>query len=256
MVKRILVTRPYNQSANLCNLIEHQGWQAIKFPVIETRSRILSEKDDLCARNIGLYQYVFFVSANAVNFAYKIFNYDFACLQQVKCITVGQATYNQLSQFGINNILIPSQGFNSEGVLALPELQDLSGQSCLIIRGAGGRELLASTLRERGASVDYMEVYTRESVSYQSQVINSTLFAETLDAIVIYSIESLHNLVQIAVELNKKDNLLLIPLVVISQRVCVVAKQLGFQKILIAEEATDMAMINALINGENCGGSN
>ena len=256
MGKSILVTRPYHQSANLCGLLEQKGWQAIKFPVIEIRRKTLSEQGCLCLQHIEQYQYVLFVSVNAVDFAYEILNHDFERLKQVKCIAVGLATYNRLSQYAMTNILLPDAAFNSEGILAIPELQDLVAQSCLIIRGTGGRELLANTLHARGASVDYMEVYTREPVSYQSEAVNSTLFAEALDAIVIYSIEALRNLVQIADEVNKKNNLLLIPLVVISQRVCVIARSMGFKKILIAEEATDMAVINALNNGENCGGSN
>ncbi|MCF7971062.1 MAG: uroporphyrinogen-III synthase [Methylococcaceae bacterium] len=256
MSKRILVTRPYNQSTNLCRLIEQQSWQAIKFPVIDIQSKTLSDKECLSLRHIDEYKYVFFVSINAVNFAYEILNHDFECLKRVTCIAVGLATYHQLAKYAIDNTLLPSAGFNSEGILDIPELQDLGGQSCLIIRGEGGREFLASTLRERGASVDYIEVYARIPVSYQRETINSILFAEPLDAVVIYSIEALYNLVQIADEVNKKNNLLIIPLVVISQRVCVIARSMGFTKILIAKEATDMAMINALNNGENCGESN
>jgi uroporphyrinogen-III synthase len=256
MGKCILVTRPYHQSANLCSLIEQQGWQAIKFPVIEIQRKALSEKDSLYLQHIEQYKYVFFISVNAVNFAYEILNYGFERLTQVKCIAVGLATYNQLIGYGVTNILLPDLGFNSEGILALPELQDLSGQSCLIIRGAGGRELLASTLQARGASVDYMEVYTREAVSYTSETVNLTLGAGDLDAIVIYSAEALQNLMQIAAEVKKKNSLLLIPLVVISQRVYAVAKDIGFTRIFIANETTDAAMINALNNGENCGGSN
>jgi len=256
MGKRILVTRPYHQCANLCGLLEQQGWQAIKFPVIEIRSKALSEQDCLCLQHIEQYQYVFFISVNAVDFAYEILNHDFERLKQVKCIAVGLATYNQLSQYSMINILLPDAVFNSEGILAIPELQYLGAQSCLIIRGAGGRELLASTLHARGASVDYMEVYTREPVSYTCESVNLALGDGNLDAVAIYSVEALHNLVQLAAGVKKINSLLLIPLVVISQRVFAVAKDIGFTKIVIANEATDAAMINALNNGENCGGSN
>ncbi len=256
MGKRILVTRPYKQSANLCNLIEGQGWQAIKFPVIEIRSKTLSAKECLFLQHIEQYQYVFFISVNAVKFAYEILNHDFECLKHVKCIAVGLATYSELVQYGITNILLPEAGFNSEGILAIPDLQDLDSQSCLIIRGVGGRKLLANTLRGRGALVDYMEVYTREPVSYPRESINLAFADGNLDVVVIYSVEALHNLVQLAVEVNKKNNLLLIPLLVISRRVYAAAKDIGFTKVVIANEATDAAMINALNNGENCGGSN
>ncbi|MBE0468368.1 MAG: uroporphyrinogen-III synthase [Methyloprofundus sp.] len=256
MGKRILVTRPHHQSANLCSLIEQKGWQAVKFPVIEIRSKTLSDKDRLCLQHIEQYQYVFFVSVNAVNFAYEILNYDFGRLKQVKCVAVGLATYNQLAQYAMNNILLPEAEFNSEGILSIPELQDLGGQSCLIIRGAEGRELLANTLHARGASVDYMDVYIRAPVFHSIESVNLALDDGNLDAVFIYSVEALHNLVALAVKVKKVNNLLLIPLVVISRRVYAMAKDLGFTKIVVANKATDVAMINALNNGENCGGSN
>ncbi|TXL16331.1 uroporphyrinogen III synthase [Methylococcaceae bacterium HT4] len=251
--KNILVTRPDHQSKNLCKLIEQQGWHAIRFPVIDIQAKPLSTKDIQRIQNIEQYQKVIFVSVNAVNFALQLINGKIDRLQKLTCIAVGKASYHALSASGLSHVLMPEQGFNSEAILAMPEMQVLSGQSCLIIRGEGGRELLADSLRERGARVDYLEVYKRVLPITDNKIIDAYLLQKTLSAILIYSGDALKNLVKVLVKEDFNKHLLNIPLIVISQRVQIMAKTIGFKNIIIADEASDAAMINALLNGEECG---
>ncbi|OQK16891.1 hypothetical protein AU255_03030 [Methyloprofundus sedimenti] len=251
--KKILVTRPNHQSENMCRLIEQQGWQAIRFPVIAIKARSLSTQEIRRAENIDLYQQVFFVSVNAVNFALQIINGKMKGLQKVSCIALGNATYKALTAHGISNILVPEQGFNSEAILAMPEMQDMQGQSCLIIRGEGGRELLAASLQERGATVDYLEVYKRAMPITDNRLVSEYLQHKAVSAILVYSGDALNNLLKMLAKQDINQNLLNTPLVVISQRVQHLAKKIGFKNIVIADEASDAAMMNALLNGEECG---
>ena len=251
--KKILVTRPAHQMENMCRLIEEQGWQAIRFPVIEIQARALSAQDNQRIQEIELYQQIFFVSVNAVNFALPLISGKIECLQKVTCIAVGKASYQALNACGIKHVLVPQQGFNSEAILAMPQIQDMQGQSCLIIRGAGGRELLADSLRERGARVDYLEVYKRVVPMSDSRLIGEYLRHKALAAILIYSGDALKNLLQMLAKEDINKNLLNTPVIVISQRVQDLAKKIGFKHIIIADEASDAAMINALLNEEECG---
>lgn len=256
-MRKILVTRPVHQSENLCMLIEKQGWQAIRFPVIDIQPRVLSTLEECHVQHISQYQYLFFVSANAVNFALKLFNGKIdKLLHKGLCIAVGTATYKALSDSGINNILLSSQGSDTEAMLAMPQLQILHEQSCLIIRGEGGRELLAQSLRDRGATVDYLEVYKRLKPCNDTQVIEIYLRDKSLSSIVIYSGDALKNLVSMFDKQDIRECLLNVHLVVISKRVYKIAKKIGFMNIFIADHASDSAMINALLNGEECGGNN
>ncbi len=256
-VKKILVTRAEHQSENVCCLLEKYGLYPVRFPVIEIKAKALSALEKQYVANIEQYQYIFFVSTNAVNFALQVFNGKIVTLQQATCIAVGAATLTALSGCGINSAIVPTVGSNTEALLAMPELQILNNRNCLVVRGVGGRELLANTLRKRGATVDYLELYQRGvPVNNDCSSVKTFVLNNALAAIFIYSADALRHLIQILAEDNINKCLLTIPLVVISRRVSVVAEQIGFKKIIIADAASDQAMINALLNGEECGRSN
>jgi uroporphyrinogen-III synthase len=75
---------------------------------------------------------------------------------------VGQATAAALNAAGYRVSLMPSEGADSEALLAMPQLAHMSGQRVLIVRGTGGRDLLFEAMTARGAQVQHAEVYTRE----------------------------------------------------------------------------------------------
>ncbi|VEB39673.1 uroporphyrinogen-III synthase [Chromobacterium violaceum] len=62
---------------------------------------------------------------------------------------VGAASARRLADLSGRPVLHPTAGSDSEALLALPELADASGQRWLIVRGQGGRPLLADTLAAR-----------------------------------------------------------------------------------------------------------
>ena len=76
-------------------------------------------------------------------------------------VAVGQGTRNALGHFGIDNVIVPSARFDSEALLELRELREVTGKRFVIFRGDSGRELLGETLLKRGATVTYVECYRR-----------------------------------------------------------------------------------------------
>ena len=77
--------------------------------------------------------------------------------------SVGAATAQILADHGLD-VSYPAAGDDSEALLELPQLREAIARPdarVLIMRGEGGRELLAERLREQGASVDYLELYRR-----------------------------------------------------------------------------------------------
>ena len=162
-MKRALVTRAAHQNQTVCNLLQQHDWQAICVPMIAVQSSPLTAHKQHILNTIESYDYLFFISVNAVNFALQAINGKIERLQNSLCIAVGESTQKALAAAGIAKILMPKQGFNSESVLKLNALQHLKGQSCLIIRGESGREYLATHLQQRAAQVDYLDIYQRYS---------------------------------------------------------------------------------------------
>jgi len=79
-------------------------------------------------------------------------------------MAVGEGTAQRLRQAGVRAVMTPAQ-MNSEGVLVMPVLRELHGQTIGLITAPGGRDLIAPTLVQRGAEVIRADVYERVAVT-------------------------------------------------------------------------------------------
>lgn len=190
----IVVTRPAGQSERLASLIAAAGGTPIVFPLIEIRPA----NDAAVARErigrIARYDLVIFVSANAVEHGCALLPPG-TPLPSASCIAaVGLGTARALEAHGVARVLLPAGRYDSEGLLALPELTDVAGRRVLIVRGVGGRELLAEMLTARGANVEYAECYERKPPPAPPELLLSAWRARALHAITITSSEGLRQL--------------------------------------------------------------
>jgi uroporphyrinogen-III synthase len=153
---RILITRPAEQAAELADAVTAAGGTALRLPLLEIVPRdpqkITAEVDRMLPADIVIY-----VSPNAVRYGFEWHP------QAAVAAAIGPATEAALKLRGISRVICPVTGFDSEGLLAQGALTNVSGKAIRIIRGPDGRELLGSTLRERGARVDYLATYLRRS---------------------------------------------------------------------------------------------
>ena len=185
----VLVTRPQSQSQDLVEAIEARGGTAICFPVLEIIPR---DPTEVAARVAALRDpdIVIFVSRNAVRFG-------LSCAARGLVAAVGPATAAALEESGRKADILPASGFDSEHLLAEPVLQDVTDQVVRIVRGSDGRELLANTLRKRGALVEYLSVYTRRIPRYSDLELNALETrwrAGDVDVVTVMSVASAQNL--------------------------------------------------------------
>ncbi|MCW8830914.1 MAG: uroporphyrinogen-III synthase [Gammaproteobacteria bacterium] len=156
-------------------------------------------------------------------------------------VVIGRSTEAMLNNHGLQADIVPAD-FHTESLLRHPALQQekINGQSVVIFRGKGGRELLGKTLSERGASVSYAEMYQRIKNSINSLSHNEL---NSIDMLTVTSNEGLQNLYDLT---NDKSLLTTRPIIVPSRRARALANRLGFGTIIQSENATDDACMQAL----------
>jgi uroporphyrinogen-III synthase len=237
---KIAVTRPRDQAAPLAQRIAQAGGTPLLFPLLD----IAAVTDDAPLREqlsrLTQFDLAIFISPNAVQ-------YGFAAIRpadlppQLRIATVGQGSAKTLRELGIADILAPTERFDSEGLLALPELQNVAGWNVLIFRGDGGRELLGDTLKARGATVEYAACYRR---SKPQQDITALLSAAP-DAITVTSSEALEHLRQM-LENSGNEAWRDLPLFVPHPRIADLARQQGWGRVETTASGDD-GLLSGLI---------
>ena len=260
---KIAVTRPRDQAAPLARCIEQAGGIPLLFPLLDIAP--VADQSALHEQISRLAQFdlAIFISPNAVQYGMAAIRAalsphpspasgrgvgDSAGEGKVlilppalKIATVGQGSAKALRELGIAEVIAPAERFDSEGLLALPELQNVAGWRVLILRGDGGRELLGDTLRARGATVEYAACYRR---SKPQQDITALLDAVP-DALTVTSSEALGYLWQMLDD-AQRDQLCGIPLFVPHQRIADLAQRQGWRQVRLAD-AGDDGLLSALI---------
>jgi uroporphyrinogen-III synthase len=154
----ILVTRPARQAAGTAQRIAALGGEPFIFPAIVILPPLDTKALERAHAALAKYDGAIFVSANAVEYGAPDSRRWPSTLTP---FAPGPGTAQAVADAGIPGTRIPSTSFDSEGLLALPELADVRGKRFIVFRGDGGREQLGDTLRARGAEVDYVACYRR-----------------------------------------------------------------------------------------------
>jgi len=239
----VAVTRPVDQARSLCESIEQHGGVAIAFPLIQVSALENYQAFEQQLMQLAGTDWAIFISTNAVDFAVpRVLKKYGQFPQQLRFAAIGHQTAHALGQYGIHEVLIPQGRYDSETLLALPEMQDVCGKTVAIFRGAGGRELMAETLKARGAHVYFAESYQRINPQHSTEVLSSSWQQHKLDAVIVTSSEAMRYLLQMA---RNEPWLQHVTLCVNHERIAELPKQLGL-KVLVAEAPGDAAMLQCL----------
>ncbi len=243
---RVLVTRPRDQAEHLAHLIEARGGEAIRFPVIDIVEPRDTRALDAIIGRLKDFAMAIFISPNAVNRAMNLVLARGGLPPKLRVACVGRGSARELEHFGIENAIVPEGRFDSEALLELPALQAVKGKRVVIFRGEGGRELLGDTLRARGAEIEYAECYRRVRPDADTTPLLQRWARGEIDIVSVTSADGLRNLYEM-VSPAGRERLLRTPIVVVSERMAQVCRELGFKtEARVAATAGDEAMVETI----------
>ncbi|KTD33308.1 uroporphyrinogen-III synthase [Legionella nautarum] len=229
---RVLNTRPLEQGKNLSQMINAAGGVALECPAITiepTPNDWLSSLPPLDTVKKAI-----FVSTNAVKHCFSVLTKNWP--KTIRVIAVGQATAAALKNYGIQVDLIPAIA-DSEHLLELKALQQVSNETILLFKGEKGRPLIEETLTSRGANLLIFQVYKQLLPQANSELLHSLWHNQAVDIILFTSQQAMHNIFLLFGE-GAKDWLRSLPCIVISERLAKEATLLGMQTIIVSTPET------------------
>ncbi|TXD97177.1 uroporphyrinogen-III synthase [Psychrobacter frigidicola] len=199
----VINTRPVERAAPLTCHLQAAGFTVVDIPMLSLQPRSVADADIAIMRDwlAGAYQALVIVSPTAAASGLAVWQ-ALECDNKTKdinnkpvidvtkapshLIAVGEATAAVLKEAALSSALsdsaaLPTASYdvlqpmiaNNEGMLAMPEIENLqAGDKLLVWRGLGGRRLLVDTLQARGVHIDSIAWYERTmpvaaSVQYQ-----------------------------------------------------------------------------------------
>ena len=239
----VAITRPAEQAHSLYDAIESHGGVAISFPLLAVSALQDYQAFDQQITQLQHTDWAIFISTNAVDFAMPRVLKGYSTLpENLRFAAIGHQTAGALKQYGVHKVLIPQGRYDSETLLALPEMQDVAGKTFAIFRGVGGRELMAESLKTRGANVYFAESYQRSNPQPNAVLLKTKWQKNELDAVVVTSSEAMRYLLDMA---GNEEWLRHITICVNHERIAELPRTLGL-KVLVASAPGDEAMLQCL----------
>lgn len=236
--RNIVITRPAGQAAHLAEELARLGAKPVLFPVLAIFDVDDPQPLQEAAIHLDDYDWACFVSPNAVEKALAAILSSRHWPAGLRVATVGRSSELALEKFGIQDVVAPRERFDSEALLDLPELRDVAGKRVVIFRGDGGRELLGDTLKQRGATVEYVACYRRDKPQLDPAPLLRLWTEGRLDAVTVTSSEGLRNLIDMVGKLGQTW-LKKTPLFVPHERIATLARAIGCHEVILTGPGDD-----------------
>jgi uroporphyrinogen-III synthase len=245
---RLLLTRPTQESVALAVTLSQQGIYSSSLPLLTIEALSESAEQRASLADLQHYCAVIVVSKPAARLAVALLDrHHLHVPTEQPWFSVGAATAHILEAHGLR-VFCSEQGDDSEALLTLPQVQQALAATTtprvLILRGEGGRELLAERLRGQGAQVDYLSLYRRLLPDYPPEALSERVATEHLNGLVISSGQGLAHLCKLAGK--NWPALAKLPLFVPSPRVADMAREAGAQCVVDCRGASAAALLAAL----------
>ncbi len=160
--KRVLITRPENQSEGIAAALRERGAEAIECPAIRIFPPVSFAEMDRAIRRMNFFDWVVFTSTNGADFFLKrlvLLKKDVRILSGVKVAAIGEATAHVLAEKGIRADLVPDEFHTEALVQALNRLGEVRSKHFLLPRADIAPLFLRKALENAGGRVTAVTAY-------------------------------------------------------------------------------------------------
>lgn len=188
--RRIVITRPREQSAEWRALLEAQGAAVIELPLIQVTKHY--DKSTLIEvfTELTQYEWLIFTSANGARFFFEEFLKgfeDIRALGLVRIAVVGEATADVIRSYHLRVDLQPKKANAEELAQALIERESIDSAKVLVVTGNLNRDTLVDKLHEARAIVDRLPIYKTEETNLAADPVAGDFREKGADAILFAS---------------------------------------------------------------------
>lgn len=243
----ILVTRSSPYGEELVKKLLLHGKNAWHLPLIkfQTGKNLYLLQNKINSLRQG--DLIFIVSKNAIDYAYNWLNKsEYIWPDKINYYAIGKSTGKLINQLTGHKVFFPINEENSNNLLQLPSLNHIKGKKALILNGNNGLKILGNTLIERGAKVEYCECYHRYPIKYNKKKELNNILKLKIDTIIVTSAEILRQLYKLIPKFYRINWLIHCKLIVTSQRIYLIANQLGWTNITISRTANNENLIKII----------
>ena len=238
--KRILITRPRAQAADLCDKLIALGAVPIVFPTIEIAPLANPALLDEAIRHLDQYHWIIFTSVNGVKAFWDRLDAVGAGLAPAHRIAaIGPATAQALAAHGVTVTLIPDE-YIAEAIV--DKIGDVRGQRILLPRADIAREALAIELQQRGAIVDEIAAY--RTLPAEPDPIGLAELQRGVDVITFTSSSTVRNFVALVGRDSFPPSTLI---ACIGPITASTARELGLRVDIMASEYTMTGLVSAVV---------
>lgn len=148
--------------------------------------------------------------------------------KSAQCYSVGKASCVFFETLGIS---IQTPGDESaQGLLTLPDLQDMQDKKLMLIKGEQGLNVIEETCKQRGAELEVLDLYERKPAKALAE---SGFDLAEVSFIYGVSVFALRHFLESVCDEQDRQALKAIPLLAMSDRIAQAAAKLGFIQVTV-----------------------
>jgi uroporphyrinogen III methyltransferase/synthase len=252
--KRIVVTRPREQAAELVEALDQLGATVIEAPTVRiVPPEDFAPLDEACAR-VGRFDWVLFTSPNGVDYFFQRMQLgpsDTRSLAGVKLCAVGPGTAEHLAQHCLKADVVPAE-YSTESVIeAMRAAGNLTGKKFLLPRADTAREFVADELRKAGAVVTDVIAYRTVPIEIgrdNEPDIYRMLLDRKVDVLTFTSASTVRNFVRLYGVDPVADLLQPVAIASIGPVTAEAALQSGIRTTIMPDEYTIPGLVRAIVD--------